>query len=121
VEVSPGLGTGDNPFHRMHAADLFRAVVRSASGGRTMVNFIGGAEARDEKGYPLFLAPEKPLQADMISLLDQYMDEANELRRAIAELVRINVFSRVVYTQRAAMDALRDLLTVTGTKSEFVD
>ncbi len=106
---------------RMHAADLFRAVVKSASGQRTMVNFIGGSETRDENGYPIFTAPESPLQADLMTLLDQYTDEGNALRREVAELVRINVFSRVVYTQRAAIDALRDLLTVTGVKKTFVD
>jgi len=34
----------------------------------------------------------------MRALLDQYVDEGNELRRSIAELVSINVFVRVVYT-----------------------
>lgn len=107
--------------NRMQAADLFRAVVQSASGQRTIVNFIGGDSARDAKGYPMFVAPENPLPADLTSLLDQYIDEGNDLRREIARLVRINVFSRVVYTQRAAMEAMRDLLTVTGVRTEFKD
>jgi hypothetical protein len=106
---------------RLQAADLFRAIVQSAQGKRTIVNFIGGEKARDDKGYPVFLAPEKPRPADLSSLLDQYIDEGNALRREIAKLVRINVFSRVVYTQRAAVDALKDLLTVSGIRSEFKD
>ena len=106
---------------RMHAADFFRAVVRAASGKRTIINFTGGDDARDENGYPIFLAPTKPRKVDLNSYLDQYTDEANELRRAIAELVRINVFSRVVFTQRAAIDAIRDLLRVQGIQQEFVD
>lgn len=106
---------------RMHAADFFRAVVRAASGHRTIINFVGGEEARDDDGYPLFLAPEAPRPAELKSSLDQYIDEANALRRAVAELVRINVFSRVVFTQRAAIDALKDLLRVRGIKQEFAD
>lgn len=106
---------------RMHAADFFRAVVRAASGHRTIMNFVGGEDARDEQGYPLFIAPEKPRPAELKTYLDQYTDEANALRRAVAELVRINVFSRVVFTQRAAIDALKDLLRVRGVKQEFVD
>ena len=105
---------------RMHGADFFRSIVRAASGHRTIVNFIGGEAARDENGYPIFTAPEKPRPAELVTYLDQYVDEANELRRAIAELVRINVFSRVVFTQRAAIDAMQDLLRVQGIKDEFV-
>jgi len=105
---------------RMHAADLFRAVVQSASGQRTIVNFLGGPDARDDKGYPVFKAPENPLPADLTTLLDQYADEGNALRREIAKLVRINVYSRVVYTQRSAIDALRDLISITGGPKEFV-
>lgn len=106
---------------RLHAADLFRAVVKAASGERTIVNFIGGEAARDEKGYPKFLAPKNPRPAEMQAALDAYVDEGNELRRAIAELVRINVFSRVVYTQRSAIDSLKDMLTVKRIRQTFVD
>lgn len=107
---------------RMHAADLFRAVVRASQGHRTIVNFVGNENARDEKGYPIFIADdEHPLPADLQAAIDQYIDEANALRRAIAELVRINVFSRVVYTQRSAIDALKDLLRVKGVRTEFSD
>lgn len=105
---------------RLHASDLFEAVVNGAKGNRTIVNFIGGEAARDDKGYPTFLAPEKPRPAELTVALDQYVDEANDLRRSVAELVRINVFSRVVYTQRAAVDALKDMLSVTGVKTDFV-
>lgn len=106
---------------RLHASDLFAAVVNGAKGNRTVVNFIGGEEARDDKGYPKFIAPEEPRPAELAIALDQYVDEANQMRRSIAELVRINVFSRVIYTQRAAIDALKDMLSVTGIKTEFVD
>jgi len=106
---------------RMHAADFFRAVVRAAQGRRTVINFIGGDATRDTDGYPVLSAPKNPRQADLESFLDQYVDEANALRRAIAELVRINVFSRVVFTQRAAIDAISDLLRVQNIKSDFVD
>ncbi len=106
---------------RMHAADLFRAVVQAASGQRTIVNFTGGEDAKDDKGYPLFKAPAEPLPAELATLLDQYLDEGNALRREIASLVRINVFSRVVYTQEAARYSLKDLLTITGVKQSYVD
>ncbi len=105
---------------RLHAADFFRAIVRAASGHRTILNFIGGDAARDEKGYPIFIAPENPRPAELKSSLDQYVDEANALRRAIAELVRINVFSRVVYTQRSAIESLKDLLQIRGVRKDFV-
>ena len=45
-------------------------------------------------------------------LLDQYVDEGNELRKAIAELVHVNVFTRVVYTQKSAILALEELLRI---------
>ncbi len=106
---------------RMHAADFFRALVRAATGHRTILNFTGGDKAMDTDGYPLLVAPRKPRKAQLKSYLDQYVDEANALRRAIAELVRINVFSRVVFTQRAATDALRDLMRVQGIRNDFVD
>lgn len=95
---------------RIHAAELFSAVVRAASGERVFVNFIGGPETRDEKGNPMFI-PAKPLsEIELHALLDQYVDEGNELRRAIAELVEISVFVRVVYTQKSAILALDELL-----------
>ena len=37
---------------RMHAADLFRAVVLASSGQRVIVTFTGGSEAHDEFGNP---------------------------------------------------------------------
>lgn len=99
---------------RMHAADLFTAVVRAASGERIYVNFIGGHDARDAAGNPIFQAPAEPREMEMHMLLDQYVDEGNELRKAIAGLVKISVFTRVVYTQRAAIMALEELLMVRG-------
>lgn len=97
---------------RMHAAEIFRAVVHSASGQRVFVTFTGGEAARDEKGNPRLMMPATPPPIQMRALLDQYVDEGNALRRAIAELVRINVFTRVVYTRRAATIALEEVLRV---------
>lgn len=99
---------------RMHAADLFRAVVRASAGQRTIVNFTGSAEIRDEYGYPQMIVPENPRELVMKALLDQYLDEGNALRRAIAELVEISVFVRVVYTQKSAILALEELLKIKG-------
>lgn len=101
---------------RMHAADLFQAVVKAASGQRVIVNFMGGDEARDEKGNPIFIAPENPKEMQLRTLLDQYVDEGYALRRAISQLVRVNVFVRVVYTQRASIDAINDMLHIKGVK-----
>lgn len=97
---------------RIHAADLFRAVVQAASNRRVFITFTGGEEARDEHGNPLFIAPDNPREVEMLALLDQYMDEGNELRRSIAELIDITVFTRVVYTQRSAISALDEVLRV---------
>lgn len=99
---------------RIHAADLFRAVVQAASNRRVFITFTGGDKARDEHGNPLFIAPENPRQVEMLALLDQYADEGNELRRSIAELIDITVFTRVVYTQRSAISALDEVLRVEG-------
>lgn len=99
---------------RMHAADLFRAVVRACAGQRTIVNFIGGDKIRDEYGYPQMLVPEDPHELILKSLLDQYVDEGNALRRAIAELIEISVFVRVVYTQKSSILALEELLKIKG-------
>ncbi len=95
---------------RMHAADLFRAVVTAASGHRVFVNFTGGTEAKDEAGNPLFVPPVNPSKVQTRAMLDQYVDEGTALRQAIAELVRINVYVRVVYTQRSAILALEEVL-----------
>ncbi|MDX1992293.1 MAG: hypothetical protein SF029_07885 [bacterium] len=100
--------------YRMHAADLFHAVVRAAAGKRANVNFTGGDHARDSKGNPLFLAPKKPREVELRAFIDQYIDEGNALRRAICQLVHINVFVRVVFTQDAAVTALTGLLKYKG-------
>lgn len=99
---------------RIHAADIFRAVVLASANQRVYVTCTGGKQARDERGTPLFLAPENPPEVEMDALLDQYVDEGNQLRRAIAELVEISVFVRVVYTQRSAVLALEELLKIKG-------
>jgi hypothetical protein len=99
---------------RLHAADLFRAVVEAASNRRVFVTITGGDKARDAHGNPVFLAPEEPREVEMLALLDQYVDEGNELRRSIAKLIDITVFTRVVYTQRSAISALDEVLHVEG-------
>lgn len=99
---------------RMHAADLFKAVVDAASGHRVFVTFTGGSDTRDNKGTPQFLVPEAPPEVEMHAFLDQYVDEGNALRRAIAELIQINVYVRVVYTQASARMALEELLRIKG-------
>jgi hypothetical protein len=105
VEITPD---------RIHAADLFRAVVDASNNRRVFVTFTGGKHARDAKGNPLFITPDDPAEVQMLALLDQYVDEGNELRRSIAQLVGINVFARVVYTQRSAMYALEEIMRVVG-------
>ncbi len=99
---------------RMHGADMFKAVVSAASGRRTILNFTGGAEAQDEQGNPKLVVPDEPPIVQMDAFLDQYADEGNELRRAIAELVDISVFVRVVYTQASVLQALEEVLTIRG-------
>lgn len=105
VVITPG---------RMHAVDIFQAMVNAASGKRVVITFTGGKETQDKDGNPLFIAPENPPKAQMLALLDQYVDEGNALREAICNLVKINVFVRVVYTQRGTIDALDELLHVKG-------
>lgn len=99
---------------RLHAADLFRAVVQAASNRRVFVTFVDSKSTRDERGNPRFVIPENPPEVEMMALLDQYVDEGNELRRSIAELVDITVFTRVVYTQRSAIIALEEVLKIAG-------
>lgn len=99
---------------RMHAADLFRAVVIASSGKRVIVTFTGGSNTRDDFGNPMFLAPPNPPEIEKEALLDQYVDEGNELRRAIAKLVEISVFVRVVYTQRSVLLALEEVFKIKG-------
>lgn len=105
VEVTP---------YRMHAADIFEALETAVSGERVIVNFAGDNDSRDEKGNPVFLAPENPAPIERDLLLDQYVDEGNALRKAITDLIKINVYLRVVYTQRDVINALEDLMRVKG-------
>jgi hypothetical protein len=98
--------------YRMHAVDLFRAMVTAASGQRVFVNFTGGKEARDDEGNPLFLLPATPPPMEMKSLLDQYVDEGCQLRRMMAKLLVVTVYLRIVYTQGAAIFALEELLRI---------
>lgn len=99
---------------RMHAVDLLRAVVRANSNERVFVTFTGDADSRDERGNPKFILPDSPLEVETMALLDQYVDEGNELRRSIAELMEVSVFLRVVYTQKAAIQALSEMLHLIG-------
>ena len=61
-------------------------------------------------------ANQKPNETRLDSLLDQYVDEGCELRKAIAELVEIGVYLRVVYTQRSAIMALDEMFKAKGIK-----
>lgn len=97
---------------RMHAADIFEAVVKAASGKRVFVHFPPDITKRDAAGNPMFVCPKNPPQKELDALLDQYVDEGNELRKRIAELVGVSVFVRLVYTQRSAIIALDELLTL---------
>jgi hypothetical protein len=99
---------------RIHAAELFRAVVEAASNRRTFVTFTGGKAARDDKGNPLFILPENPPEVLLHALLDQYVDEGNALRRSIADLISISVYTRVVFTQKSAINALAEVLRARG-------
>jgi hypothetical protein len=99
------------PF-RMHAAHIYKAVVTAAQGKPVIVNFVGDEDSRDKQGNPLYLAPENPPPVQQSLLLDQYLDEGNALRRAISNLVKINVHVRVVYTQRDVINALQDLMRI---------
>jgi hypothetical protein len=49
---------------RIHAADIFRAVVKAASGQRIFVTFTGGPQARDSHGNPVFIAPNDPQEIE---------------------------------------------------------
>lgn len=100
--------------NRMHAVDIFQAMVNAASGKRVVITFTGGDETHDKDGNPLFMSPDNPPRAQLNALLDQYVDEGNALREAICNLVKINVYVRVVYTQRGTIDALNELLHVKG-------
>ncbi|MCU0514593.1 MAG: hypothetical protein MUE40_18730 [Anaerolineae bacterium] len=101
---------------RMHAVDMFTAAIKAADGERVFLNFAGDTATRDDKGIPLFMVPEKPTETQLHMLLDQYIDEGCQLRRAIADLVQIGVFLRVVYTQQSAILALDEMLKYCGIK-----
>ncbi|MGB7339615.1 MAG: hypothetical protein WBC91_12045 [Phototrophicaceae bacterium] len=95
---------------RMHAAEIFEAVVKALKGERVFIHFPSDVTEQDANGNPIFLCPDNPAQYQLHAWLDQYLDAGNELRAKIAELVNVNVFVRVVYTQRNAISALEELL-----------
>ena len=101
---------------RIHAADLFAAVVRAASGERVFVNFTGDESQRDSKGNPIMDVPMDLPEVQMRAYLDQYCDEGNTLRRTISELVTVNVYMRVVFTQQSAITALDELIQLDKTR-----
>jgi len=97
---------------RMHAVDMFEAIVNALDGNRVNLHFDGGPETRDAKGNPRFILPENPPEMQMKSFLDSYIDEGNMLRRRIAKMLEVSVFTRIVFTQKAAIAALEELLTL---------
>ncbi len=99
---------------QMHAAEIFEAVVRAASGEKVVVFFPEKKTPLDEKGNPLFKAPENPKEMQQKILLDQYIHEGNLLRERMAKLIEMKVFLRVAYTQRSAILAMEELLQLRG-------
>ncbi|MEO1288125.1 MAG: hypothetical protein AAFV93_10170 [Chloroflexota bacterium] len=97
---------------RMHASEIFEAVVKALKGERVYIHFPSGVTEQDKNGNPIFMCPEKPAQYELHAWLDQYVDAGNELRAKIAELINVNVFVRVVYTQKNAITALEELLVL---------
>lgn len=97
---------------RMHAAEIFEAVVRALTGDHIYINFPSADEYRDMHGNPRFVCPENPRSAELKAWLDQYVDEGNALRKRIAELINVNVFVRVEFTQKSAIMGLEELLTL---------
>ena len=115
IDFSQTVHKGDTIIspERIHASDLFGAVVRASRGERVFVNFIGGPDAQDSEGNPTMNVPANPTNVQRNALLDQYVDEGNELRKSISELLHVDVFTRVVYTQESAIQALHELLRAT--------
>lgn len=99
---------------QMHAADIFEALVRAASGEKVVVFFPEKQTPMDEKGNPLFKSPENPKEMRQKILLDQYIQEGNLLRERMATLIEMKVFLRVAYTQRSAILAMEELLHMRG-------
>ncbi|MGJ3239912.1 MAG: hypothetical protein ACFE0Q_14465 [Anaerolineae bacterium] len=97
---------------RMHAADIFEALVRALKGERIFVHFPADITEQDSNGNPMFMCPEAPAEYELHAWLDQYVDAGDALRTRIAELINVNVFVRVVYTQKSAILALEELLTL---------
>lgn len=103
---------------RMHAADIFEAVVRALKGERVFIHFPSEITEQDKNGNPIFTCPEAPAEYELHAWLDQYVDAGNELRAKIAELINVNVFVRVVYTQKMAIVALADLMRLKKIKQK---
>ncbi|MFP4321914.1 MAG: hypothetical protein ACLFTK_05615 [Anaerolineales bacterium] len=97
---------------RMHAADMFQGIVHAARGHRVVINFTGGDTAQDKYGNPVMIVPQDLPEMHKRALLDQYIDEGNTLRRLIASMMEVSVFTRIVYTQQAAINALEELLRI---------
>lgn len=94
---------------RIHAADIFEAVVKACRGTRISI-LIPQETKRDEKGTPIFSLQHNPPEMELHALLDQYVDEGNDLRERMAKLIGVNVFVRTVYTQRSAILALEEVM-----------
>ncbi|GAB5491626.1 MAG: hypothetical protein Phog2KO_18410 [Phototrophicaceae bacterium] len=101
---------------RMHAADIFEAVVKALKGERVFIHFPSEITEQDKNGNPMFTCPDEPAEYELQAWLDQYADAGNELRRRIADLINVNVFVRVVYTQKMAIMALDELIDLTKIK-----
>ncbi len=99
---------------QIHAVDMFQAMVDASSGKRTTMVFSDDEKYCDDKGNPIFVAPEDPAPEELKYWVDTYYEEGNLLRRRLCNLIRVNVYLRIVFTHDIAIQEMRNILHDVG-------
>jgi len=97
---------------KMHATEIFRAMVRACDHELITVTFTEPDRKRDKKGNPMMALDENLTTAQKQVRLEEYVLEGNDLRREISQLVEVSVYVRVVYTQTSVIQALREVFNI---------
>lgn len=90
----------------MHVVDMLQVLCAHLRGEKVAIHFYGPETTKPVMDVdPALLSGGKARR-----YLSQYIDEGNAMRREVCKLLSVNVRTRVVFTDQAAIDAVFELL-----------